>query len=304
MENMTLFLSLVCVIQCILAIIIDNNPSVQQFVDHYFIQGQVFLQRVHRIYGIGANLDPAGVRFSVVLLLMGHQMSSGGKTIDSFWLSFYYFAAYAIIVIIGSVISRTTWVGAIMGILYMTVSYFKIHRGFISKQQTRFWFLLGGIVLTTVVISMWFYNHNPDFRQNLRFGFEGFFNWAETGVFRTDSTDKLNLTMWVWPSDTRSWIIGTGLFDNWIYGTDIGYCRYTLYCGIIGLIIFSIFFIFNGFSVARLFPGTNILALFLIALTFIIWLKVSTDIFFVYALLFSIHSLGSDLESQCASSTT
>ena len=228
-------------------------------------------------------------------------MSSNGRVIDNIGMTLFYFISFALIIVVGSMIARTTWVGGILGILYLALSYLKINKGFISSRQVSFWLILGGITALTILVSIWLYNHNPEFRQNLRFGFEGFFNWAETGVFRTDSTDKLNRIMWVWPTDTRSWIIGTGLFADWVYGTDIGYCRFVLYCGLVGMVIFSLFFIFNGLSVIHLLPGTKYLPLFLIALTFIIWLKVSTDIFFIYAVLFSLAGLQ---EKPCVSSTT
>lgn len=291
LEDLIFILTLVCTAQCILALLIDSNPSFQQSVDKVIVQDQEFIQKVNRLYGIGASLDTAGVRFSVILVLMAHQLSTFGKAMNRPPLAIFYFVAYALITIAGSIIARTTWVGSALGLLYMALSYLRVRHGFITTRQAGFWILLAGIILTATMTSVWLYNHNPDFRQNLRFGFEGFFNWAETGVFRTDSTDKLNRIMWVWPTDTRTWIIGTGLFADWIYGTDIGYCRFVLYCGLVGLVIFSIFFIFNGLSIIRLFPGTTYLALILIALTFIIWMKVSTDIFFIYALLFSTASL-------------
>lgn len=301
LESLTFYLSLVCSLQCVLALMIDNIPSFQESINRFVVQDYVFFKRVNRLYGIGAALDTAGVRFSVVLLLMAHQMSSSGKVLERTDTTLYYFIAFALIVVVGSIIARTSWIGAIMGILYMSLSFLTVRHGFISSKQTGFWLMLTGIILATVLISVWLYNHNPDFRQNLRFGFEGFFNWAETGEFRTDSTDKLNRIMWIWPKDTRTWIIGTGLFGDWVFGTDIGYCRFCLYCGLVGMVLFSIFFIYNGLSTIHLFPGTKYIGILLIALTFIIWLKVSTDIFFIYALLFSTASLQ---EKPCASSIT
>lgn len=52
--------------------------------------------------------------------------------------------------------------------------------------------------------------------------------------------------------------------------------------------MFSAFFIYNGLSVIKKFRNFNFMALMLIALTFIIWIKVATDIFLVNALLFCI----------------
>ena len=287
---LTFYLSAVCVVQCILALVIDNIPSFQLWVDSHIVQNQEFIHTINRWYGIGASLDTAGVRFSVVLVLIAHQLSHWERTLGSPALSVYYFVSFAVIVVVGSIIARTTWVGAVAGILYMFISNSRVRQGSIQKEQGLFWLLLSGTILLTVGISIYLYYHNPGFRQNLRFGFEGFFNWAETGVFRTDSTDKLNRIMWVWPKDTRSWIIGTGLFDDWVYGTDIGYCRFVLYCGLVGMTLFSIFFIYNGIAINYLLDNVALLSVFLIALTFIIWLKVSTDIFFIYALLFCLNA--------------
>lgn len=305
LENLTFYLAWVCFIQCILAIMIDNMPAFQSFVDRNIIQGQDFYHRIHRLYGIGASLDTAGVRFSVIMVLMAHQLSRWGSAMQDTFKAIFYFVAFAVIVVIGSIIARTTWVGAIAGLLYMFVANIHTTRGVMSGRQVTFWLSLAGVILVTVAVSAYLYGHNPSFRANLRFGFEGFFRWAETGVFRTDSTDKLNGIMWVWPKDTRSWIIGTGLFEDWVYGTDIGYCRFTLYCGLVGMVLFSIFFIYMGIAINSMFEDIALLSVFLIALAFVIWFKVATDIFFVYAMLFCLNSpVVQQIPSECTSSTT
>ncbi|MBQ6198626.1 MAG: hypothetical protein IJK44_05270 [Bacteroidales bacterium] len=305
LATITFYFALVCVSQCIIAEWIDYSPSFRVLVDSVFNQGQEFFQEVKRLYGIGAALDPAGVRFSVTLTLMAHQMSSNGEVINKTGLSLFYFSAFFIIVIIGSMIARTTWLGAGIGLAYMIVSYLSLNNGYLSGKQVQFWSLFIGLALLTLIVSVILYNTNPNFRSSLRFAFEGFFNWAETGVFRTDSTDKLNNVMWIWPQDTRSWIIGTGLFENFVYSTDIGYCRFTLYCGIPGLAIFSVFFIYNGWALFRRFKSLSILPLALVVVNFIVWLKVATDIFFIFALLFfAEESVQDTSEPTCTSSTT
>ena len=300
-DSLTFYLTLVCVAQCILALVIDSYPAFQRLVDRIFIQGQDFFHEVHRLYGIGAALDVAGVRFSAVLILMAHQLSAYGKILDKRNLAVFYLASYAFIFIIGSIIARTTWVGAAMGLVYMGATYAKVNRGTLSSRQTGFWLITIGVILFAIIVSAWLYNRSPIFRNNLRFAFEGFFNWVEHGTFRTDSTDKLNGNMWIWPSDSRTWAIGTGIFGDFAFGTDIGYCRFVLYVGLIGLSLFSLFFLYNGLSVARLFTNADYLALLLTILTFVVWLKVATDIFFIFALLFSTASLS---DESCTSSIT
>lgn len=70
------YLAFVCATQCILAIMIDRIPAFRMLVDSYIDQGQEFYQEVGRLYGIGAALDPAGVRFSVVLILIAYLLRS------------------------------------------------------------------------------------------------------------------------------------------------------------------------------------------------------------------------------------
>lgn len=292
LDNLTFYLTLVCLMQCIAAVLIDSNPAFQRTIDSIFIQGQAFYHHIDRLYGIGAALDVGGVRFSAVLILMAHQMSAFGKVIDRPALAIFYFLSFSAILIIGSIIARTTWAGAALGLGYMGLSYSGIERGTLSSRQTSFWLIFLGVIITTLLISVWLYNSNSDIRNDLRFGFEGFFNLVENGTFRTDSTDKLNGKMWIWPTDSLTWAIGTGIFGDFAFGTDIGYCRFTLYCGLIGLSLFSLFFIYNGLSIIRLFSNVTYLALLLIALTFIVWFKVATDIFFIYALLLCTASLG------------
>ena len=304
LSSLTFYLAAVCLAQCILAEWIDHSPSFQHAVDSVFVQGQEFYHDIRRLYGIGASLDTAGVRFSVVLVLIAHQLSTDERIINNIALSLFYLISFAVIVIIGSIIARTTWVGAIAGLFYMIVHNLRLNRGVMKRSQIRYWALFIGITFFSVLICVMLYRMSPEYRNNLRFGFEGFFNWVETGVFRTDSTDKLNRIMWVWPNDTRSWILGKGLFDNWVFGTDIGYCRFTLYCGLVGLILFSLFFVYNSFSLIRRFPNVTFFALMLLALTFVVWLKVATDLVFIYALLFWLPEETDSDEVPCTSSTT
>lgn len=304
LSSLTFYLAAVCLAQCILAEWIDHSPSFQHAVDSVFVQGQEFYHDIRRLYGIGASLDTAGVRFSVVLVLIAHQLSTDERIINNIALSLFYLISFAVIVIIGSIIARTTWVGAIAGLFYMIVHNLRLNRGVMKRSQIHYWALFIGITFFSVLICVMLYRMSPEYRNNLRFGFEGFFNWVETGVFRTDSTDKLNRIMWVWPNDTRSWILGKGLFDNWVFGTDIGYCRFTLYCGLVGLILFSLFFVYNSYSLIRRFPNVTFFALMLLALTFVVWLKVATDLFFIYALLFWLPEETDSDEVPCTSSTT
>ena len=282
---LTGYLTFVCVSQCILAILIDRFPAFQLLVDTYVSQGQEFFQEVRRLYGIGAALDPAGVRFSIVLLLIAYLLCENEDVKQAKWKVFVYLFAFFVIAVIGNMISRTTSVGLLLGIAYLICST-GIFRLIIRRSYFRLYSVLGGMLITFIILGVYLYEHDPFFYRNIRFAFEAFFNWVETGELRTDSTDKLNTVMWIWPENLKGWLIGTGLFANFVYSTDIGYCRFILYCGLIGFGTFIAFFVYNAWVFACKFPFFRLLSFFLLALSFIIWMKVATDLFFIYALFY------------------
>lgn len=288
LEILTRYLALAGVFQCIMAVLIDNFGFVEFLVDRIMYQENDYYKVHDRMYGLGAALDPAGVRFSVILVMIAHQFSTNPNVRNKTLFQATDLIAFAIITIIGAVISRTTVLGAGMGMLYIIIALFRMRKGgFVTTRMMRafFWFL---IVMTGIIgTAVYFYQHSDTFQGYLRFGFEAFFNWVETGEFSTNSTDILE-TMWVWPTDTQTWLIGRGTFGVFENDSDIGYCNFVLYCGLIGMIIYSFFFLYCHIVQNRKFRSFGIPSLMLVAITFIVWVKVTTDIFFIDALLFCI----------------
>lgn len=287
---LTQFIAAVCIVQGILAIMVDDIPSLASFVDEWFIQDPT-PKRVHRLYGIGCSLDSGGVRMCFAEILIVHQLVTNKSLVGDRKMIVLYVASLLAIAVLGNMIARTATVGLLLGGAYYIYYINKIRSGRISTRQMliKRWVVFLAIVAFAGAAYM--YNHNADFHKDMRFAFEGFFNLFEKGEFTTGSTETLNDRMWIWPTDLRGWMIGYGHFEWSYWGplgkqTDIGYCRFTLYCGLIGLVIFGLYFIYNASIVRRKFKDARVLALVLVALTFIIWIKVSTDIFQLYALLF------------------
>jgi len=291
---LTYYLAAVCLAQCILALWIDSSPAMQSLVDRYIEQGQAFVKEVDRLYGIGAALDNAGVRFSVVLIMLSSLVRQDLFHKRHTLLTALLLIVFFTILILGNIIARTTSIGGLIGLLIILFTTGLFHR-VIRIEFVRFFTLLSILILLAVLVAMYFYAHNELFREYMRFAFEGFFNYFETGEFRTDSTDKLTTNMWIWPTDTRTWLIGTGLFDGWVFNTDIGYCRFVLYCGLAGFSVFASFFIFNALSFLYRYSHYKLLFLSLLAFSFIIWIKVSTDIFLIYALFYCIEGVQGSL---------
>jgi positive regulator of sigma E activity len=287
------YLIAVCVAQCFLALAIDNIISFKILIDTYISQSTVaeveFLNDADRLYGIGAAVDVAGTRFSIILIgLSAILTQTTNRDRESSVTTMIYWAAFIVISIVGNMMSRTTTIGMTLGLLYM-VSYSGLFSTNITIGKLGMWRTITIVTMILVAIAVYFYNTHDLIREQLRFGFEGFFNWVEKGEWTTDSTERLNSVMWIWPApdDYKTWIIGKALFSNWHdIGTDIGYCRFIFYNGLLGLITFSLFFIYNAWACAQKFPIYKLFFVMLLALSFIIWLKVATDLFIIYALLY------------------
>ena len=283
-KYLTFYLAGVCFVQCVLVLLIDNISAIRSVVDALFVGGY-FYQGLGRLYGIGAALDPAGVRFTVVLIMMIAVIVFDQTVRKNRKVIFQLMICYFTVAVVGNMTARTTSVGLILS-LFLLIIGTKIIGLVITSRFFRFYAIFFGLLLVTIIVAGYLYNTNAIFHDNLRFAFEGFFNWMEEGRWYTSSTDILTKKMWVWPQDAHTWTIGSGWFGGYRYSTDVGYCRFILYCGLVGFSIFSIFFIYNGLIFYLRDKAYRLLFLFLIAVTFIIWRKVSTDIFQFYALFY------------------
>lgn len=292
------YLISVCVGQCIIAILIDRFGFVKNFVDTYFELDQKFLDNtpgVKRKYGIGASVDVAGTRFASVLVILSVIISKAQRDNKSNWLPFYVIAFF-IIGLMGNIISRTTTVGIGLAVCYwlfmirnVKVDGQNLHRKAISQ------FLFVSVVV--VCSAVYLYNTDKSVHDDLRFGFEGFFSLFERGTWDVSSNDRL-MNMYVFPDNFKTWIIGDGYFENprhtdpyfigemtggYYKGTDVGYLRFIFYFGLLGLTAFSAFIIKAARICAESFKSYKMMFYFLAAVNFIVWFKVATDIFIIFA---------------------
>ena len=248
-----------------------------------------------RLHGIGCSLDVAGFRFSAVLVMTAYviyQMQKKGNTQHTFK----YLIAMLFISIVGNMIARSTTIGLAASVLFLGWVIFT------QKGGQSILIKLSLVTITTIVVVAILYSSSKDFNQNFRFGFEGFFSYAETGEWQTNSNDILK-NMVVWPDNLKTWIIGDGYINNpldkslptydpyyvgkayvgYYKGTDIGYLRYIFYFGVIGLITFSLFFVKVCQVCIQYSKAFKWMFILVLAINFIQWLKVSTDLFVVFA---------------------
>ena len=300
----------VCAGQCILALLIDSVPAFKAIVDRLVIGFDFVdtkaLTKAHRIYGIGAGLDVAGTRFAAVLVIMSAllQRLSISRYKNLIWL---YLMAFILISVVGNMMARTTTVGVLVALLYWVMSS-GILRNSLKKGNLRVWKYLLGSLCVVVPVIVYLYSNNLQFYENIRFAFEGFFSLAEQGQWETNSNNILK-DMVVFPDNIKTWLIGDGYINNprWsdpyyvgpIYGgyykgTDIGYLRFIFYFGVIGLTTFIFYFVKVARTCAKCFPRYAAMFMLILLINMIVWVKVSTDIFLVFAIFLCISKEEND----------
>ena len=279
----TYYLVATTLFQCLTGLIMDNNPGFDEFNAKIVAWDMDFYDRIGRIRCFSTALDFGGVRFSLVLILIMGMLGRDESVRKSKGAMFYLLLSFFVIAGIGNMVARTTTVGVVVGLVILVIYMFG------SGPRLGGSGYIIGLFFTTLglvsVVGVYLYNTDEYYYNLIRFAFEGFFNLVEKGEFTTDSTEVLE-SMWKWPSDTKSWIIGTGIYGTWAYGTDIGYCRLILYSGLTGFVVFALSFVYYAYYFARKYPRHVWLFVGYQAMTFIVWMKVSTDILMIYAFFF------------------
>ena len=300
------YLIAACVMQCVLAIMIDRIPAIFNVVNTYIgnfgVGGSAEgFAEMGRLYGIGAAVDFAGARFAPVLLIISFLCVYLHTTILKKYLLLYIFA-FLVITFIGNMMSRTTVLGTLMSLCYW---------GYMSRLVNNQ--IAGGMVkilailFVSIPLIIYWYQTNLSFQGNFRFGFEGFFSLAEKGYWETHSNNVLE-GMYRLPESVKTWLIGDGYFDNptsdptytgymwkgFYMGTDVGYLRFIYYFGVLGLLAMISFIIYAGVISMKRIPSCRMLFFMLILVNFVIWFKVSTDMFPILALFLMISKEDND----------
>ena len=303
----------VCVAQCLLAYAMSIWPPLEAFINGLMGEGAAFMSATkERLHGLGAALDPAGLRFSAILVIIAFLLADvdfDNKT----WLGVLYLISFGIITIIGNMIARTTTVGALLSIVVFVLLRWP-HQGKVVIDRS--WLVVGGSLLAVIILSAWLYNHDAAFHRNLRFGFEGFFSLFEKGRWEVRSNDILK-GMIIWPESLKTWLIGDGFFENpgipdrfgivyrgYYMGTDIGYLRFIYYFGCVGLLGMVSAFVFITYACICSFPEYKWMFLSLLLVNLIGWLKVSSDIIMVFAPFLIFAFIKQSQSIPCTSYTT
>ena len=287
------YLIAVCVCQCLLAFTMGQYAPLKNAVDG-ILGSSGFMGKVDgRIYGLGASLDVAGMRFAAILSIIAYLAFNTKKT-QSTLVTVCYLTTFFIIGFFGNMIGRSTTIGVGLAIMYWCLVTF-FTKGCGAKS---FWQIFSVLTLLFVPVIIYFYNVNASVHSNVRFAFEGFFSLWEHGTWNVHSNNILK-SMVVFPDNMKTWLIGDGYFENpyfldpyyigprwhgYYMQTDIGYLRFIFYFGVFGLLSFCAYMLAVGRVCMQRFPHRKMMFLMALALNFIIWFKVSSDLFSLFAL--------------------
>lgn len=290
------YLIAMCVTQCVLAFVISQVPFIEKLVNSVFLTGAEEMTK-GRLYGIGAGLDIAGLRFMAVLAIIIYMMTHLSEEEEKKY-SLLYIAAFFIIALIGNMISRSTVFGVFISLAYLIITSFSRDQqtDLIRRIWKKFLLLTGTFVFGAIVL----YQTNSSFRNSMHFGFEGFFSLYEKGQWEVSSNNSL---IWmlknIKPENTRTWIIGDGYCGDpnndpyyigsqpkggYYMGTDVGYMRFIFYFGILGTLVFMGYFYQVACVCGKYFPKYKDMFFLILLCNYIGWIKVSTDIFCLFAL--------------------
>ena len=107
------------------------------------------------------------------------------------------------------------------------------------------------------------------------------------------------MDMYVFPDNLKTWLIGDGYFDGpsltdpyyvgptmtgFYKWTDVGYLRFIFYFGVIGLVAFILYFFKCAQVCVSRFKREALMFWLILLANYILWFKVATDIFIVFAL--------------------
>jgi hypothetical protein len=188
----------------------------------------------HRLMGIGQAFWGAGINYGVDMLILAVLPDVKGSFIYKYKVLYWTIAA--IIILAGILSARTFFISFIFVFLY-----------FVLMRKNIFVMIINSYKYILIIpLFFLFYQIMGSqlgalrFQDVKSFTFELFNNYEETGELESGSTDMLEDMYNIFPTTTKTWIIGDGKFKNedgsYYMRTDIGYSRQIFFYGLIGLI--------------------------------------------------------------------
>lgn len=175
-----------------------------------------------RLQGFGSYFFEAGIIHGMALIIIAYLFLSNNIRCFRLWTIIYIF-----IFIIGLLMARTTIIG--LGLSMLLIFSWKPFNLNLIKLKIKWLFLFLLVLIIAVVMVLALMNE-----QVVKWAFEFFFSYAESGEFDSASTNRMQ-EMYIFPESFRTYIIGDGKYNlrnGYYMSTDVGYFRLLYYGGI------------------------------------------------------------------------
>lgn len=239
-----------------------------------------------RLLGFGSTFFTSGIVNGYCLILIAATIKYFKPTYRKLLL---YVFLFVFITLIGIMMARTTLIGLVMALVILFFPL-ALARKSLSRISLRFVGIFGQVIICLMLIYLFLPIQTKETINSAgEFGFELFINYVQGEGLTSASTDELK-TMYIFPSDVKTYLIGDGRFvdpvDPLLYykETDIGFLRLLYYFGIIGIILFLIIQFVLAMIGIRNYGRKGYIKLFF-AMTFLYMLTLNlkgfTDLFFL-----------------------
>lgn len=270
-ETISKYVVTVFDIQMMIVVIFFIYPELKELMNGFLVEEYQHLTEgtdlEFRIYGFGSGFAGSGIVNSFALqITMYNICNMNTQNRQFFTVSFF------AILIIGSMMSRTTVIGGLLAIVYFLYKSRKSYLNMIRMILK----LAVGVFLLFFIINELGIKVTDDIEQQMRFGFEMFYSYSESGNVETDSTNDLLSSLETLPTKTSTWLIGDGLFNlpngSHYMDVDNGYQRMIYFFGIFGMMLCFLYNIYI-YRITSFILGDNSLPLLFLLLYFIINIK-------------------------------
>lgn len=228
---------LVVIIQSFIAILFYLFPAFQNICYKIFPLTEKEMSTAEgtigfRFLGLGSCFFGAGVIHGFALLTMGYLYIADKVKSKTTWI-----LSYLLILFAGLMFARTTVIG--FGLSLLLIFSWKPFSKKTIKRNLVFILCFFAIMGIAIILLVKYVDESL-----LRFAFEFFYNYNETGSFESASTNQLQ-EMYGLPTELWTYIVGDGLYNlksgGYYMSTDVGYMR-LLYYGGIPMIVFYFYY--------------------------------------------------------------
>ena len=228
------------VIQVSTALLMFVSPDFKELIISMidpkdFLIEEILLFSNFRLIGLGSNPFVTGFTngFSLILLSFLIKKNQNRK------LLIFYIVSFLMILVVGSMIARTTLIGGFLSICSLLLSI-RLHKINLNKLILKMLMYLGLVLFLVIFIKSLDKGFVSKINDSFEYGFEALYNLKSGHGAQTESTNELK-EMYFFPDKLSTYIIGDGYYMNpynslsYYMNTDAGYIRLLYYIGLFGL---------------------------------------------------------------------